>query len=44
MNFALCLFFKCLTRNKLTLTIKNITVLLGISTFVSYKAYYDETI
>jgi hypothetical protein len=43
-NFALCIFIKSLLRSKIALNEQNVVYLLGISTLVSYKAYFDETI
>jgi hypothetical protein len=43
-NLAFCLLFKCLAKGDVKLNQKNLGWLLGISTVVAYKVYYDETI
>ena len=43
-NLALCLLCKCISKGVIELKQNNVGWLLGISTVVSYKVYYDETI
>jgi hypothetical protein len=43
-NLSLCLFCKCLSRGFLSLKEDSIGWLLGVSTIVAYKLYYDEPI
>jgi len=43
-NLAFCLLFKCLSKSTILLDENNLGWLLGISTVVAYKVYYDETV
>ena len=43
-NLAVCLLLKCSSWSGIPLSEKNLGWLLGISTIVSYKIYYDEPV
>jgi len=43
-NLALCLFCKCMSRGQIVVGVDSVGWLLGVSTVVAYKLYYDEPI